>query len=127
MGSKNISFLLEDFGYFIKKIKSTSSTRVYIVDIKMNQIREIDTSYFIKELIKYENIEILGERQIIFIENCEVNYQTKEFLIWKLSQDFEIKEEWLLLAIGLYRINYKNTNEIQKDFSSLIRDINLKW
>ena len=94
-----------------------------IVDIKMNQIRKIDLFNFIKELIKYENIEIMGEKQIIFVENCEVNYQVEDFLIWKLNQTAEIKEEWLLLAIGLYKINYKKIHEIKKGLLSLAEKI----
>lgn len=123
METENIAFLVEDFGYFIKKLKTSSSTKIYIVDIKMNQIRKIDLFNFIKELIKYENIEIMGEKQIIFVENCEVNYQVEDFLIWKLNQTAEIKEEWLLLAIGLYKINYKKIHEIKKGLLSLAEKI----
>ena len=123
METENIAFLVEDFGYFIKKLKTSSSTKIYIVDIKMNQIRKIDLFNFIKELIKYENIEIMGEKQIIFVENCEVNYQVEDFLIWKLNQTAEIKEEWLLLSIGLYKINYKKIHEIKKGLLSLAEKI----
>lgn len=126
MKIENIAFLIEDIGYFIKKIKMTSSTRVYIVDMKMNQIREIDLSNFIKETIEYDFIEILGEREIIFVENCEIDYHAEEFLIWKLNNEKKIEEDWLLIAIGLYRINYKKTYEIKREFLSLKEKISLK-
>lgn len=102
---KNFSFLLEDYGFFIDKIKITEKTKIYIFDEKMIEIRRLDSYFFEKKIYNFYNVE----RQMIFIENCIIKYEKEDLLIWKMIKK-EITEEWLLVAIGLYNINKELKN-----------------
>ena len=122
---KNISFFLEDAGFFMSKIKFLPETRIYISDFKMNEIREIDKEFFLKETYNYPRVIYNAYGQLIFIEKCKfcnTKSMSKELLIWKLknflylySEEGEsILKNWLLFAIGLYNINFKRLNEVLK-------------
>lgn len=103
---KNFSFLLEDYGFFINKIKITEKTKIYIFDEKMVEIRRLDSYFFEKGIYNFYNVE----RQMIFIENCIIKYEKEDLLIWKMIKK-EITENWLLVAIGLYNINKELKNK----------------
>ena len=103
---KNFSFLLEDYGFFIDKIKITEKTKIYIFDEKMIEIRRLDSYFFEKEIYNFYNVE----RQMIFIENCIIKYEKEDLLVWKMIKK-EITEKWLLVAIGLYNINKELKNK----------------
>lgn len=102
---KNFSFLLEDYGFFIDKIKIIEKTKIYIFDEKMIEIRRLDSYFFEKKIYNFYNVE----RQMIFIENCIIKYEKEDLLIWKMIKK-EITEEWLLIAIGLYNVNKELKN-----------------
>lgn len=124
---ENITFLLEDTGFFLSKIKLSENTRIYIKDLKMNEIRELDKDFFIRN--KYDPLQMIynGDLQFIFVEKCNCHKMSinflKDFLKWKLStipflnistrNEYEKKlKKWLLLAIGLYGINFNPLNQI---------------
>ena len=122
---KNISFFLEDAGFFMSKIKFLPETRIYISDFKINEIREIDKEFFFKEIYKYPKIICNAPIQLIFVEKCKFcngKKLSKEFLIWKLSTSlfFYLKDRknrlknWLLFAIGLYDINFVRLDKVLK-------------
>lgn len=124
---ENITFLLEDTGFFLSKIKLSENTRIYIKDLKLNEIRELDKEFFTRN--KYNPLQMIynGDLQFIFVEKCNCHKMSinflKDFLKWKLSttplpyfqtrNEYEKKlKKWLLLAIGLYGINFNPLNKI---------------
>lgn len=116
----DVTFLSEDMEFFLSYIKFLDNSKVYIDDFKMNEIREVDVNFFKNKI--YDLLH--SEKQLIFIKNCnfpKINKKfLKEFLKWKLCKNLNNKaiSEWLIPAIGLYKINFENLHALKKTLES---------
>ncbi len=116
----DITFLSEDMEFFLSYIEFLNNSKVYIDDFKMNEIREVDINFFKNKI--YDLLH--SEKQLIFIKNCNFpkidKKFLKEFLKWKLCKNLNNKaiSEWLIPAIGLYKINFENLHALKKTLES---------